>query len=62
MAAFPVLRTLLHNAPGLNCISTFDSSKFVLVTNICDEFSDLFALGLGNLAKYEAHIFVKPDV
>lgn len=61
IAAFHELGTLLHSTPGVDIITIVDSTISVLITNMCDEFHDLFAPCLGKLVGYQAHIYVKPD-
>lgn len=61
MAAFPELRTYLHNALGVNSITIMDSTNFVLVKNLSDEFHDLLSFRLGKLVGYKAYIYVKPE-
>ena len=56
MKAFSPLREWFDNAP-ISSINVSLSS----VDSLCNEYSELFAPGLGKVKGYQAHIYIKPD-
>lgn len=68
ITAFSESQTWLHNSPGIHSITCnavdsicMDSTESVFVTNVCEEFHNLFATRLRELVENKDHINAKPN-